>query len=243
MHRRGGIRGLRARKERRDRAEDKGDELGAEKLEHLQKQMKIFKEKLEVFAREHKKDINSNPQFRHYFHQMCSNIGVDPLASSKGFWAELLGVGDFYFELGIQIVEQCLITRKFNGGLMEIGDLLARIQKKKKNTKISVEDLETAISKLRKLGSEFGIVRLGNKRVVKSVPVELNRDHHQVLEAAEKTASLTVKEACNNLKWPKHRVKSVLGIMLEEGMSWIDQQDESGEVRFWFPCLFDEQLF
>ena len=27
------------------------------------------------------------------------------MASSKGFWAQLLGVGDFYYELGVQIVE------------------------------------------------------------------------------------------------------------------------------------------
>jgi hypothetical protein len=31
---------------------------------------------------------------------MCSNCGVDPLASNKGFWAEILGFGDFYYELG-----------------------------------------------------------------------------------------------------------------------------------------------
>ena len=39
-------------------------------------------------------------------------IGVDPLASSKGFWAEILGVGDFYYELGIVIVQvrHCLFT-------------------------------------------------------------------------------------------------------------------------------------
>ena len=36
---------------------------------------------------------------------MCARIGVDPLASSKGFWAQLLGVGDFYYELGVQIIE------------------------------------------------------------------------------------------------------------------------------------------
>lgn len=29
---------------------------------------------------------------------MCSSIGVDPLASGKGFWSDLLGVGDFYYE-------------------------------------------------------------------------------------------------------------------------------------------------
>ncbi len=31
---------------------------------------------------------------------MCAKCGVDPLASNKGFWAELLGIGDFYYELG-----------------------------------------------------------------------------------------------------------------------------------------------
>lgn len=45
---------------------------------------------------------------------------VDPLASNKGFWAEVLGVGDFYYELAVQIVEICLATRSVNGGLMAL---------------------------------------------------------------------------------------------------------------------------
>lgn len=45
-------------------------------------------------------DIRKNPAFRSQFHEMCANVGVDPLASNKGFWAELLGIGDFYYELG-----------------------------------------------------------------------------------------------------------------------------------------------
>lgn len=45
-------------------------------------------------------DIRKNPIFRSQFHDMCAKVGVDPLASNKGFWAELLGIGDFYYELG-----------------------------------------------------------------------------------------------------------------------------------------------
>lgn len=45
---------------------------------------------------------------------------MDPLASNKGFWAEILGVGDFYYELAVQIVEICLATRSVNGGLMAL---------------------------------------------------------------------------------------------------------------------------
>ena len=46
-------------------------------------------------------DIRKNPTFRSQFHEMCAKVGVDPLASNKGFWAELLGIGDFYYEIGM----------------------------------------------------------------------------------------------------------------------------------------------
>ncbi len=55
---------------------------------------------------------------------MCANIGVDPLASNKGVWAQVLGFGDFYYELGVQIVEACLASRSLNGGLMDMQSLM-----------------------------------------------------------------------------------------------------------------------
>lgn len=41
------------------------------------------------------------------------------LLAGKGFWSEMLGVGDFYYELGVQIIEVCLALRHRNGG--EVG--------------------------------------------------------------------------------------------------------------------------
>ena len=60
---------------------------------------------------------------------MCQKIGIDPLASKRGFWSQLLGVGDFYYELGVQIVEVCMRTRSSNGGLIEENELLERLRK------------------------------------------------------------------------------------------------------------------
>lgn len=104
--------------------------------------MEFFKKNLEEFAKKHKNDINKDPEFRHHFHQMCLKIGVDPLAcklnhwyhftfytASKGFWAELLGYGDFYYELAVQIAEICLKTRAQNGGIIELSELTQRLQK------------------------------------------------------------------------------------------------------------------
>ena len=51
---------------------------------------------------------------------MCASIGVDPLASSRGFWASTLGVGDYYYELAVRVVEYCLANRNKLGGLIQM---------------------------------------------------------------------------------------------------------------------------
>lgn len=93
--------------------------------------MKIFKENLELFATKYKDKINTNPAFRKQFNDMCKAIGVDPLKSRKGFWAELLGVGDFYYELGIQIIEICMQSRELNGGFMEMDTIVSQLTQKR----------------------------------------------------------------------------------------------------------------
>jgi ESCRT-II complex subunit VPS22 len=57
--------------------------------------MDTFKKNLEEFAFKHKDEIKKNGQFRKQFCDMCANIGVDPLASSKGFWSEMLVIMKF----------------------------------------------------------------------------------------------------------------------------------------------------
>lgn len=83
------------------------------------------------FALEHKEDVRKHPTFRAQFHEMCARVGVDPLASNKGFWSEMLGLGEFYYELGVQTIEACLVTKKINGGLTELSDLRRLVQKRR----------------------------------------------------------------------------------------------------------------
>ena len=68
-----------------------------------------------------------DPEFRRHFQEMCASIGVDPLASGKGFWSNMLDIGDFYYELGVQIVEVCMAAAPKTGGLMELGELRQRL--------------------------------------------------------------------------------------------------------------------
>ncbi|KAK1581561.1 hypothetical protein Q3G72_006993 [Acer saccharum] len=69
----------------------------------------------------------------HSFMRCVLKVGVDPLASNKRFWAELLGIGDFYYEIGVQIVDICLATRAHNGGLINLQELCKLLRQRRKS--------------------------------------------------------------------------------------------------------------
>jgi hypothetical protein len=93
---------------------------------------------------------------------MCSSIGVDPLASNKGFWSDLLGVGDFYYEIGVQILQIGVQTRAVNGGILSLHDLLERVQScpGRSKQRISRDDVKRAIEKIAVLGSGVKMIQV-----------------------------------------------------------------------------------
>ena len=114
MRRRPGVGAIHKQKLEAEKYKDKGNELSDSQIEQMTKQMEIFRENLESFSMTYKNEIKKNPQFRRQFQEMCSAIGVDPLSSVKGFWS-VLGIGDFYYELSVQVVETCLACNHITG--------------------------------------------------------------------------------------------------------------------------------
>lgn len=219
----------------------KGTELQENAFAEMAKQTETFRSKLEEFAREHKHDIKKDPEFRRHFQEMCASIGVDPLASSKGFWSEMLGFGDFYYELSVQIVEVCMAASHRTGGLMDVGELRKRLIKSRgKNQDISNDDILRAIKKLKSLGNGFTLVPLGgDKYLVQSIPGELSMDQTVILQQAESKGGLvSVKSLNSDLKWDKDRSQRALDRLLSDGLAWIDGQTPDGEPHYWIPSIF-----
>jgi ESCRT-II complex subunit VPS22 len=210
-----------------------GTEVSQFQNHSMREKIEFFKTKLEEFAREHKNDINKDPQFRHYFHTLCLKIGVDPLASSKGFWSELLGVGDFYYELGVQIIEVCIKTRNQNGGLMDLTELTHRLEKK---TTISRDDIIQAIKAIKPLGNGFCIIKIGDREYIQSVPCELSNDHLQICTIA-KIGYTTLDEIKTKTGWNQERIVSTLHTLMQESIIWVDDQAENRV--FYFPGLIE----
>ncbi|GAV68634.1 EAP30 domain-containing protein [Cephalotus follicularis] len=239
MRRRPGIGGLQTAAAARDQYRLLGENVAKLRTDLMKEQLATFRAQLEDFARKHKNDIRKNPAFRSQFHEMCAKVGVDPLASNKGFWAELLGIGDFYYEIGVQIVDICLATRPHNGGLINLQELCNLLRQRRKSDReaVSEDDCLRAISKLKVLGSGFEVISVGKKKLVRSVPTELNKDHNEILELAQAQGFVTVDEVEKQLVWTSGRAIDALDTLLEDGLAMIDDGHRDGKRRYWFPCV------
>ncbi|KND04527.1 ESCRT-II subunit protein SNF8 [Spizellomyces punctatus DAOM BR117] len=236
--RRVGIHGLQQQARTNAEFQRAGEALAHQQLEQLKTQLSVFKTNLEDFARKYRKDIKRDPKFRMHFQRMCTNIGIDPLASNKGFWSELLGVGDFYYELGVQIAEICIATRERNGGLIDITDLKRLLERLRGRNaqEISEDDIVRSIKNLKPLGNGFDVVQIGSRKLVQSVPRELNVDFSTVLNLAQVVGFTTIREVTSKLNWDADRSQRVLDDLLKDGICWIDMQTEPAE--YWVAGFF-----
>ena len=244
MHRLGGV-GF-AAFERQQASQRSFAELSSElsktQIDHLHTQLNQFRTALTHFASSHRDSIRKDPTFRHAFQQMCSSIGVDPLAGPRqgGWWAEMLGLGDWQHELGIQIVDVCVSTRERNGGVIELEELVRMVSKLRGvgSGIITEEDVIRSIKTLEPLGAGYEVIDVENgKKMVRSVVKELDEDQAVVLAEAQAEEGRIVEETLvTGRDWTRERVRAALeNMLLRDGLCWLDTQDGRHERVYWVP--------
>jgi len=239
MRRKPGIAGLKAQQAHRAAASNVGAGLESSQLEQTKAQLEALRAKLGEFATKHRTKINNEPQFRQAFCEMCLAAGVDPLASSKGLWNEMLGIGSFYDELAVQVVTVCLQTRDLNGGLLDLRECLQLVRRSRVGTQeVGLEDIEQAVRALAALGKGVGIRQAGGRRLVYSVPDQLSADPSAALEVAAANGGRTsATDLMQRLGWTRERAQVTCAHFIREGLCWVDDQDPSGERWCWFPSI------
>ena len=251
--------GLKVKQEQKAAYQSKGSEVKEADLQAMEAQLGVFQSKLREFAHKYRREINSNPAFRQQFHEMCTAIGVDPLQSTKGFWTELLGLGSFYYELSVQLVELCYVTRPSNGGLLSLSDATHQLSLRRQHqfsksysskssssttnlssspilTIISQDDVERAVQVLQELGNGFRIIKLGTQKMIRSVPQELDTDQQQILTLAQESGHVTLALLEEKLGWQAERSAKGLHQLLVTGFAWLDKTDS--QLFYYFPCFF-----
>ena len=127
--------------------------------------------------------------------------------ASKGFWTEILGIGDFYYELAVQIIEICFSMRAETGGLLEMNLLISKLKVMRGNkSEITVEDVERSIRTLEPLGSGYEIIKLNTRTNIQTVPREFSQDQS---------------------------FETTVMSLLSEGLIWVDTKTKSGKCDYW----------
>lgn len=231
---------------------EKHSKLDESSIDELQEQLGHLQEKLQWFAAKHQKTLKRDPLFRKEFTEMCANIGVDPLASSKGFWTKYLGLGTFYYQLAVQAIEKVLSGADHHGGIVRLDDLWKQMRDSRspylEDSSISSHDLIQAFRILDVLGPSCGVIR-SNAQIENSlvfcVPEELSSDSMTIIQhiAESGKAYYTVADLEANLGWPRYRAMLATEKLLRDGIVWKDcppkARDNHRDLSlYWFPGLF-----
>lgn len=217
-------------------------ELSRAQVDSLHNQLAQFRGALQRFAAQHRESIRSDPRFRREFERMCAAIGVDPLAGPRrgGWWAELLGAADWTYELGVQLVDICVSTRERNGGLIDMAELVRLLGRLRgvAGGQITEDDVVRAIKTLKPLGAGYEVIDVGEgRKMVRSVPKELDADQAVVLAVAQEEGGRVVEDFLVKRKgWTKERARTALeNMLIRDGLCWLDEQDKTHGKSYWVP--------
>lgn len=253
MRRGVGVASIAQHKNSDEKFKDKKCAIDETSVEQLQVQLNKLKDKLEWFAAKHQNVLKTDPMFRQEFIQMCAAIGVDPLASCKGFWTEFLGVGTFYYQLAVQAIEIVLSGQAYHGGIIPLENLWKQLIDSRsgylENSALSCYDVKKAFEILEVIGKSCGVIETeGNKMeqwLVYCVPEELSLDNTKVIQRVAESgkAYFVVSDLETGLGWPRLRIKGVVEQLLREGIIWLDLLGSSDdgnhlETLYWMPGLY-----
>lgn len=237
------------------------------KMKELKRQIEHFSHSLRKFAVAHKQDIRKDPEFRHAFQRMCASLWVDPLAghpktSTSGgalgkvanLWSDLTGMGDWQYELGVQIVDYCISTRAQNGGIISMQDLIQGVVRVRQgcsqstvdgDSLVTPEDIEHSIHALKPLGCGYDIFSINGMKMIRTVPQGLSDDTLFVLGYLSLTGTAckdvygipyvtpqALVEHANShysdTTWTLPRTIKVLeDMVMNDGTLWVDLEPNS----------------
>ena len=232
-----GAAGVLKQRERSQKMNELGEKIEASRMEKTKEHLEAFKGKLTEFALKYRSRIQEDPVFREQFVSMCDMVGVDPIQLSRtpsSWLGSLAGLGDFYSELAVQVLTQCMIQRKSAyGPLVPVVKIFELIQ----TDNVTLDDLKRAIKSLDCFGAGgVRIVSIAQDLFISSLPDELNKDSSAILQAYRSKDGRTLKSLAESLSWPEERTLHAIDALIKEGVIWVDRYE--GETTYWLVSLW-----
>jgi ESCRT-II complex subunit VPS22 len=151
-------------------------------------------------------------------------------------------LGEWSAELALQVVDVCISTRERNGGTIEMGELISRVDKMRggggssgsgssgsSGSSITPDDIARALDLLRPLKAGYSIHTAGGTSFVRSVPRALDTDQNMLLIlASDSGGRLAADDVRAHTGWSALRARTALDdCVMREGLAWVDDVDAS----------------
>lgn len=175
--------------------------------------------------------LKSDPQFRAEFNMMCLKLGVDPLQSRKGLWAEL---GEFYRELSIKVVDACRDLKNGNSGIIPIELIVKHVEASTPD--VNENDIKLALNTLLPLGSFYQHIELRGKGYVKITTMELaeNDNVMKVLQMADENGKIRTSGS----PVERDEFETAIASLMNEGLVWIDRRTGRSRAHYYVSAMF-----
>lgn len=103
---------------------------------------------------------------------------------------------------------------------------------------VSEDDMIAAIKSLDPLGSGYSIILVGEKRMIRSMPKQLDSDQTTALHIIDLLGSVSRQLLQDNLRWQLERAATVLQDLVADGLVWVDSQ--ALEDEFFAPARMED---
>lgn len=224
MRGRGGLGNMQRQMQMNEQVKNIGQKIEEKNMTEMKTQIDNFSVKLSEFATKHKDEIKLNPEFRREFYMMCTEMGVDPLAS-RSVWSNSLNLAEFYYELAIQIVTISIAIREKKGVLIDLDELKKYLTSLRKKDDITEMDITKSIESVSELKCGFQMVTFSNKKkAVITIPIQISNDSNLVMEVALENKGMITYYTFYK-KYSTYSIEmfeEILNELINNGIVWID---------------------
>ncbi|OAF71215.1 ESCRT-II complex subunit VPS22 [Intoshia linei] len=204
---------IQAEMQKKEEINRKAKEISEQYFKNMQSSMNELTENIKRYSVKYRDEIRYNPDFRQKFAKLCLSTGVDPLASNRGVWSKYFGIGEFYYELTIQLIEICLATEEKYKGFIPMNDLIKLLSNVRKDQKIEItlHDVTIVLDKLKLFGNRYKLVKC-DILYLQTIPAELSTDHIHVLNFIKSEKYVTIESSMKKFDWNRVKIEECLVI-------------------------------
>ncbi|MFW9914591.1 MAG: hypothetical protein ACFFGZ_03180 [Candidatus Thorarchaeota archaeon] len=224
---------------------EKGAQVAMEELEQWIDYLKKMQKDLQKFEKDNAKVLETNPAaaerlmaFRREL-GLPEKLGVFEAKTSPSFSEKLTGKGEFYEQLGLQVLELGKKKLAETGGIVSLSEIVLEVNRNQKTGYVvSPTDIVRTVNTLKENKLISGVRQLDSgMRIVEFIDPQLSGDTEKILQVASSnpTGELSLDALVVQTQWPLERVKRTMDLLKDKKI--VQEKKTLDGIRYFFAGL------